>query len=241
MRAGAGPRPRRTITAASNGSGPPAGCSAVPSRTWSGTPLLMKAGEGCACFRSSRSRSPTSMGTCSQGCSLVQDLNSLIGLIAVVLVIAYGLRPGKAADAALPRRLRAAGALCLDRAVCADGSGLERHLLSMETLAGAEPDARSIRALQRSGDRHPARPCGRTDRVSIGLTRPAYAARHRAPRGEPAVRRLTLVRTAAGSLRGSGPHHVLLLRGRARRFGCRRGHAAGAARGALGGGLEAGR
>jgi hypothetical protein len=42
-----------------------------------------------------------------RGLQLIQDLNSLIGLIAVVLVIAYGLRPGKAADAALPRRLRA--------------------------------------------------------------------------------------------------------------------------------------
>ncbi len=41
------------------------------------------------------------------GVHLVQDLNSLIGLIVVALVIAYGLRPGKAADAALPRRLRA--------------------------------------------------------------------------------------------------------------------------------------
>ena len=42
-----------------------------------------------------------------RGLQLVQDLNSLIGLIAVVLVVAYGLRPGKAADKALPRRLRA--------------------------------------------------------------------------------------------------------------------------------------
>jgi hypothetical protein len=42
-----------------------------------------------------------------RGLQLVQDLNSLIGLIAVVLVVAYGLRPGKAADTALPRRLRA--------------------------------------------------------------------------------------------------------------------------------------
>lgn len=41
------------------------------------------------------------------GVHLVQDLNSLIGLIAVALVMAYGLRPGNAADAALPRRLRA--------------------------------------------------------------------------------------------------------------------------------------
>jgi Domain of unknown function (DUF4184) len=42
-----------------------------------------------------------------RGLQLVQDLNSLIGLISVVLVVAYGLRPGKAADAAMPRRLRA--------------------------------------------------------------------------------------------------------------------------------------
>jgi Domain of unknown function (DUF4184) len=42
-----------------------------------------------------------------KGLQLVQDLNSLIGLIAVVLVIVYGLRPGKAADRALPRRLSA--------------------------------------------------------------------------------------------------------------------------------------
>ncbi|MGA2398308.1 MAG: DUF4184 family protein [Steroidobacteraceae bacterium] len=41
------------------------------------------------------------------GVHLVQDLNSLLGLIAVALVVVYGLRPGKAADAALPRRLRA--------------------------------------------------------------------------------------------------------------------------------------
>jgi hypothetical protein len=43
-----------------------------------------------------------------RGLQLVQDLNSLIGLVAVALVIAYGLRPGNAGDAALPRRLRAA-------------------------------------------------------------------------------------------------------------------------------------
>jgi hypothetical protein len=41
------------------------------------------------------------------GVRLVQDLNSLIGLIAVALVVAYGLRPGNAAEARLPRRLRA--------------------------------------------------------------------------------------------------------------------------------------
>ena len=41
------------------------------------------------------------------GLRFVQDLNSLIGLIAVFLVVAYGLRPGRAADATLPRRLRA--------------------------------------------------------------------------------------------------------------------------------------
>ena len=41
------------------------------------------------------------------GLRFVQDLNSLIGLIAVFLVVAYGLRPGKAVDATLPRRLRA--------------------------------------------------------------------------------------------------------------------------------------
>jgi hypothetical protein len=40
-----------------------------------------------------------------KGPALLQDLNSLIGLIVVVLVIAYGLRPGKPADRALPRRL----------------------------------------------------------------------------------------------------------------------------------------
>jgi Domain of unknown function (DUF4184) len=42
-----------------------------------------------------------------RGLRLVQDLNSLVGLIAVVLVVAYGLRPGRAADRALPRRLPA--------------------------------------------------------------------------------------------------------------------------------------
>jgi hypothetical protein len=42
-----------------------------------------------------------------RGLQLMQDLNSLIGLIAVILVVAYGLRPGKAADRALPRRLSA--------------------------------------------------------------------------------------------------------------------------------------
>jgi len=41
-----------------------------------------------------------------KGLQLVQDLNSLIGLIAVALVVAYGLRPGNATDAAMPRRLR---------------------------------------------------------------------------------------------------------------------------------------
>jgi hypothetical protein len=42
-----------------------------------------------------------------RGLQLVQDLNSLIGLVAVAVVIAYGLRPGNAGDAALPRRLPA--------------------------------------------------------------------------------------------------------------------------------------
>jgi hypothetical protein len=42
-----------------------------------------------------------------RGMNLVQDLNSLIGLIAVALVVVYGLRPGNAAERALPRRLRA--------------------------------------------------------------------------------------------------------------------------------------
>ena len=42
-----------------------------------------------------------------RGLRLMQDLNSLIGLIVVVLLVAYGLRPGEAADTALPRRLRA--------------------------------------------------------------------------------------------------------------------------------------
>ena len=46
-------------------------------------------------------------GHAIRGPHLMQDLNSLIGLIAVVLVVAYGLRPGKAADRALPRRLQA--------------------------------------------------------------------------------------------------------------------------------------
>jgi hypothetical protein len=46
-------------------------------------------------------------GHALRGMQLVQDLNSLIGLIVVALVVVYGLRPGKAADAALPRRLRA--------------------------------------------------------------------------------------------------------------------------------------
>jgi hypothetical protein len=41
------------------------------------------------------------------GVTLVQDLNSLLGLIAVALMIAYGLRPGKALKPPLPRRLRA--------------------------------------------------------------------------------------------------------------------------------------
>jgi hypothetical protein len=37
---------------------------------------------------------------------LVQDANSLIGLVAVALVVAYGLRPGRTGDAAMPRRLQ---------------------------------------------------------------------------------------------------------------------------------------
>jgi hypothetical protein len=41
------------------------------------------------------------------GVNLVQDLNSLLGLIAVALMVAYGLRPGNAAEAPLTRRLRA--------------------------------------------------------------------------------------------------------------------------------------
>ena len=41
------------------------------------------------------------------GVHLVQDANSLIGLIAVALVVAYGLRAGKPGDAAVPRRLSA--------------------------------------------------------------------------------------------------------------------------------------
>jgi hypothetical protein len=40
-----------------------------------------------------------------RGLALMQDLNSLIGLVVVALVIVYGLRPGTAADRALPRRL----------------------------------------------------------------------------------------------------------------------------------------
>jgi len=46
-------------------------------------------------------------GHALRGMQLVQDVNSLIGLIAVAAVVAYGLRPGKPADASLPRRLRA--------------------------------------------------------------------------------------------------------------------------------------
>ena len=46
-------------------------------------------------------------GHALRGPVLLQDLNSLIGLIVVVLVVAYGLRPGKAADRTLPRRLQA--------------------------------------------------------------------------------------------------------------------------------------
>jgi hypothetical protein len=46
-------------------------------------------------------------GRTLRGLQLVQDLNSLIGLVVVVLLVAYGLRPGKAADKALPRRLGA--------------------------------------------------------------------------------------------------------------------------------------
>jgi hypothetical protein len=41
------------------------------------------------------------------GVNLVQDLNSLLGLIAVALMLAWGLRPGNAAEPPLPRRLRA--------------------------------------------------------------------------------------------------------------------------------------
>ena len=41
------------------------------------------------------------------GVHLIQDANSLIGLIAVALVVAYGLRGGKPGDAAAPRRLSA--------------------------------------------------------------------------------------------------------------------------------------
>jgi len=46
-------------------------------------------------------------GHAVRGMQLMQDLNSLIGLVVVIVVVAYGLRPGKAGDAALPRRLRA--------------------------------------------------------------------------------------------------------------------------------------
>jgi len=41
------------------------------------------------------------------GVHLVQDVNSLVGLIAVAVVVVFGLRPGNPADAALPRRVRA--------------------------------------------------------------------------------------------------------------------------------------
>ena len=41
------------------------------------------------------------------GMHLVQDANSLIGLIAVALVVVYGLRPAHAGDGAAPRRLQA--------------------------------------------------------------------------------------------------------------------------------------
>jgi hypothetical protein len=42
-----------------------------------------------------------------KGVQFAEDLNSLIGLIAVILMVAYGLRRGNPADAALPRRLGA--------------------------------------------------------------------------------------------------------------------------------------
>jgi hypothetical protein len=39
------------------------------------------------------------------GPHLLQDVNSLLGLMVVIAILAYGLRPGLASDAALPRRL----------------------------------------------------------------------------------------------------------------------------------------
>jgi len=42
------------------------------------------------------------------GVHLLQDANSLIGLIVLIAIVAYGLRPGSAADAAIPRRLHSA-------------------------------------------------------------------------------------------------------------------------------------
>ena len=132
---------------------------------------------------------------------LVQDLNSLIGLIAVVLVVAYGLRPGKAADAALPRRLRAQ----------------ERYAwISLYLLTAA---ALSVAFFLRHGRPRARCPAGVVPlsgaaiatlrglaaalvAVSIGLTLRLRRVRLPAPRGAVDTERLAIVRTAARSLRG---------------------------------------
>jgi hypothetical protein len=40
------------------------------------------------------------------GAHLLQDVNSVVGLVVVIAIAAYGLRPGQPADAALARRLK---------------------------------------------------------------------------------------------------------------------------------------
>lgn len=42
------------------------------------------------------------------GPHLLQDVNSLLGLLAVIAIVAYALRPGRPEDAQLPRRLTSA-------------------------------------------------------------------------------------------------------------------------------------
>jgi hypothetical protein len=39
------------------------------------------------------------------GAPLLQDVNSVVGLLMVIAILAYGLRPGRPGDAAAPRRL----------------------------------------------------------------------------------------------------------------------------------------
>jgi hypothetical protein len=75
-----------------------------------------------------------------RGLQLMQDLNSLIGLIVVVLVVAYGLRPGKAGDRALPRRLRAPERYAWVAAYLATAAALTGTFLALRHRPGQPPN-----------------------------------------------------------------------------------------------------